>query len=206
MINGYFHNSKQKLNLKRIFSVDETQIEVFFSPKDRTASRISELIKQAKEYIYIPTFLITQNDITKELINAHNKGVDIRIVMDANSTSTLHTKYNNLRNTGIKLKFENYAGKMHTKTMIIDDKYLIMGSMNFSHSGNKYNDENTLIIYNPIIANAYKEYFKYLWTIIPDKYLKFNPPAESKESIGSCTDGVDNNFNGKIDLEEKLCQ
>ena len=42
--------------------------------------------------------------------------------------------------------------------------------------------------------------------MVPDKYLKFNPKAESYESIGSCSDGVDNNFNGKIDKEDELCR
>ena len=42
--------------------------------------------------------------------------------------------------------------------------------------------------------------------MIPDKYLKHNPKAESKESIGSCTDGVDNNFSGKIDKQEESCK
>ena len=47
--------------------------------------------------------------------------------------------------------------------------------------------------------------FNYLWKMIPDKYLKFNPKAESPDSIGSCFDGVDNNFNGKIDKDEPFC-
>lgn len=46
----------------------------------------------------------------------------------------------------------------------------------------------------------------YLWALIPDKYLKYYPKAESPESIGSCSDGVDNNFNGKIDKDDELCK
>ena len=42
--------------------------------------------------------------------------------------------------------------------------------------------------------------------MIPNKYLKYNAKPESTESIGSCTDGVDNNFNGKIDSQEELCR
>jgi len=81
-----------------------------------------------------------------------------------------------------------------------------MGSMNFSNSGENKNDENMLIITNPRLAQSYKNFFNYLWEIIPDRYLKYNPKAESPESIGSCSDGVDNNFNGKIDKEEELCK
>jgi hypothetical protein len=45
----------------------------------------------------------------------------------------------------------------------------------------------------------------YLWQIIPDRYLKSVPKAESIYSIGSCSDGVDNDFNGKTDKEDVAC-
>ena len=179
---------------------------MYFSPKDKSATRIVQLIKEAKTYIYIPAFLITHTNIANELINAKTRGVDVRIIIDANSTGTRNSKHGLLRRSGILLKTENYAGKLHAKTIIIDDKYLITGSMNFSNSGENKNDENLLVIKNSKIAKAHKNFFLYLWTIIPNKYLKYNARSESLESIGSCTDGVDNNFNGKIDNEEELCR
>ena len=61
-------------------------------------------------------------------------------------------------------------------------------------------------VYEGGYLELYKSYFNYLWDIIPNKYLKYTPSAESKDSIGSCFDGVDNNFNGKIDIEDEKCQ
>lgn len=205
MLDGKFHTKKESVTQNNRFLLGNSEIEVYFSPKDKSSIRIVQLIKEAKTYIYIPTFLITHANIANELINAKNRGVDVRIIIDANSTSTRNSKHGLLRRSGILLKTENYAGKLHAKTMIIDDKYLITGSMNFSNSGENKNDENLLIIKNSKIAKAHKNFFLYLWTIIPNKYLKFNARSESLESIGSCTDGIDNNFNGKIDNEEELC-
>ena len=128
------------------------------------------------------------------------------MIMDANNVHTKNTKHQILRKNGIPVKIESYAGKLHSKTMIIDDKYIIMGSMNFSNSGENKNDENMLVINNPRLAKRYKEFFNYLWAMIPNRYLKYNPKAESKDSIGSCFDGVDNNFNGKIDKQEDSCK
>ncbi len=206
MLNGKFHNQKEKLNMQNKFLLGKSQIEIFFSPKDKTSIRIIELIKNAKHYIYIPTFLITHAQITNELINAKRRGIDIRVIIDANSTNTRNTKHAILRKNGILLKTENYAGKLHAKSMIIDDEYIVTGSMNFSNSGENKNDENLLIINDPAIAKSYKDFFLYLWTKIPNKYLKYNAKPESKDSIGSCSDGIDNNFNGKIDKEEALCK
>ena len=205
MLLGKFHNDKFKLNLSSKFILGDTLIEVYFSPKDKTSKRLVEIIRNSKEYIYVPAFLITHSAISNELISAHNKGVDVKIILDANSTNTRNIKYKILRSAGIPLKFENYAGKLHSKTMIIDDEYIVMGSMNFSNSGENKNDENTVIIKNNQLTKEYKNFFLYLWEVIPDKYLKRTLRAESHESIGSCSDGVDNNFNGKIDSFDSGC-
>ena len=206
MLNGKFHTEKNIFTTNRKFLLDNSEIEIYFSPKDKPTNRILELIKNAKTYIYIPTFLITHNEIATELINAHNRGVDIRIIIDANSVTTRNTKHSQLRKSGIMLKTENYAGKLHAKTMIIDDTYFVSGSMNFSNSGANKNDENLVIIKDKDIAKLHRNFFLYLWTIIPNKYLHKNAKPESPDSIGSCSDGIDNNFNNKTDNEEDYCK
>lgn len=206
MLSGKFHNRKLKHGGSNRFQIDNSIVEVYFSPQDKSSVRIVQLIQNAKKYIYIPTFLITHTQISNELVKAHNRGVDVRIIMDANNVYTRNSKHAYLRKNNIPVKTENYAGKMHSKTMIIDDEYIIMGSMNFSNSGENKNDENMLVIKNSQFAKNYKNFFLYLWQMIPDKYLKYNAKAESPDSIGSCTDGIDNNFNGKIDIQEELCK
>ena len=206
MLAGKFHTEKSKLNTNHRFKLGNSEVEIYFSPKDKPSLRIIELIKNSKTYIYIPTFLITHKDIATELINAHNRGVDVRVIIDANSVTTKNTKHAQLRKSGILLKTENYAGKLHAKTMIIDDRYLISGSMNFSNSGDNKNDENVVIINDNTIAKSHRNFFLYLWTLIPNKYLHKNAKPESLDSIGSCTDGIDNNFNNKTDNEESYCQ
>lgn len=206
MLSGKFHTSKLKSNYNNRFSINNSEIEIYFSPQDKPSTRIIQLIKGAKKYIYIPTFLITHNEISEELINAHNRGVDVRVIIDANSVTSRNTKHAKLRQAGIMLKTENYAGKLHSKMIIIDDLYLITGSMNFTNSGDNKNDENVLIIKDKTIAKLHRDFFLYLWTIIPNQYLRKNAKPESPDSIGSCSDGIDNNFNNKIDLEETYCK
>ena len=103
------------------------------------------------------------------------------------------------------MKTENYAGKMHMKAAIIDDKISFIGSMNFTKTANIQNDENVLIIYDTDITKYLKETFLYIWNKIPEKYLIYDPKAESTESLGSCYDGIDNDFDNKIDMEDEGC-
>lgn len=203
MLDGKFHNAKIKLPPKTV-RIKETNITPLFSPKDKViTNNVIPLINRAKHYIYIPAFIVTHDEFTDALIQAHKRNVTVKIIVDASNSTNPRSKVKVLRQAGIPVKIENYAGKMHSKTIIIDDKYLIAGSMNFSKSGENKNDENCLIIESERLARYYREFFEYLWNKIPYKqYVR----AEGKDSIGSCSDGIDNNYDGKIDMQDEACQ
>ena len=202
MFNGKFHRQKTVKTENNL-----QDYSIYFSPQDKVISdKIIPLINRAKNYIYIPIFVITHEELSQAILNAHKRGVDVKLIVDATNSKISRSKVNYLRNSNIPVKVENYAGKMHTKTIIIDDEYLITGSMNLSKSGENKNDENCIIFHNPKLAKFFKGYFEYVWSKIPDKYLTRHLKAESKESIGSCYDGVDNDFDGYIDNFDKACK
>ena len=205
MLAGKFHNAKTYVQHKTII-LGDTKITPFFSPKDSViTTEIIPLIEKAQNYIYIPAFILTHDGMARALIKAKQRGVDVKLIIDATNCYATSSKVKLLRNVGIPVKIENYAGKVHSKSIIIDDKYIIAGSMNFTMTGENKNDENCLIIENARLAKYYREFFEYLWQKIPDKYLKQGVRAEGKYSIGSCTDDIDNNYDGKIDMEDKGC-
>jgi len=201
LYSGAFHISK---NTK---VPQQLPIAAYFSPQDEIIkSKIIPLINSSTSYVYMPIFYLTHKELTSSLIEAKKRGVDVKIIIDATNAHAKYTVHKLLRASGIPVKTENKAGKLHSKLIVIDDKYSIIGSMNFTKSGEKYNDENVIIIENPEIAKYIKSTFIYLWKSIPDKYMTFDPYAESKTSIGSCSDGIDNDFDGKIDKEEEFCK
>ena len=206
MFEGKFHNDKKSQNPKCV-NISGSNIDIYFSPQDKSISKaVIPLINKAEHYIYIPTFVLTDKNITSALISAKKRGVDVRIIIDALNASVQHSKHKELRNGGILVKTENYAGKMHSKSMLIDDNYTIVGSMNFSFSGENKNDENLIVIQNPHMTKAYKEFFLYQWNKIDDKWMKLNARAEGKDSIGSCSDGLDNNYDGLTDMNDPACR
>ena len=206
MYSGKFHTSKTD-NGNKSLNISGTKLRFYFSPQDKTLKNaIIPLIESAQRYIYIPTFLITDKKVTEALMQAKTRGVDIKIIIDALNASGKYSKHNVLRNAGIPVKTENYAGKMHSKSMIIDDRYTVIGSMNFSYSGENRNDENLVVIENSEISKFYKEFFLYQWNKIDNKWLKYNARAEGRDSIGSCLDGIDNNYDGLTDMEDSACK
>lgn len=206
MLQGKFHNSKSQISHNTVV-LGDTKVTPLFSPKDKIiTNNVLPLIQNAKKYVYIPTFIITHEELANELINAKKRGVDVKLIIDATNVYSRKSKIKELRNAGVPVKVENYAGKMHSKSIIIDDEYIVAGSMNFSNSGENKNDENVLIIENKTLARYYKGFFEYLWKKIPEKYLQHGVRPEGKFSIGSCSDGIDNNYDGNIDKDDIGCK
>ena len=207
-VNELFHENKYPIYSKKGINIDNKNVQIYFSPNKFVINNvILPEIEKAQDYIYLSMFLITNNKIVQSLIDAHERGVEIKLIIDAHHALQPYSKHEQLRNAGIKVKVENWAGKMHAKTVIIDDKTIITGSANWTYSAFKYNDENLLIFKNaPNEVKFLKNEFEQSWKSIPPKWLYKNPEPEGKDSINSCFDGVDNNHNGLFDNEDPACK
>jgi len=179
---------------------------VYFSPKDDVYQNgIEPYIKNAKEKIYVSAFYLTDKDMISELINAKKRGVEVLIILDSTSANSFKHKVEQLRESLIPVAIEDWGGKNHEKTIVVDGKILIVGSCNFSKSGFYKNDENIVVIKNKDVAQKYEDYFLYLINSIDKKYFVSFPRPEGFESKNSCNDGIDNNFDGKIDKDDIGC-
>jgi len=206
MRNGKFGIWKEELS-KSAIKTKNSKAQVYFSPKSDTYEKgIKPLIQKAKSYIYIPIFYLTHKPLAKELEKAHKRGVDVRIILDASAARNPYSIHGWLREKGLHVKVENFGGKMHNKSMIIDDRFIVGGSMNFTIAGNSKNDENTIVLENAPLAKKYKAYFLTLWESIPSMYLYHNPSPESFESGNSCYDGIDNDFDKSVDNKDSGCR
>ena len=207
MFNNKFHTQKSPIGGGDNIKIGTSIVSVYFSPQDKiTVNYILPLIRSAKKYIYIPAFLITDKWMADELVAAKKRNVDVKIILDALNAHSKYSQIKYLRSNDIEVKAENYAGKLHSKMIIIDDETTVLGSMNFSKSGQNYNDENVLIIKDNAITAAYRKFFEYLWQRIDDWWLMYIPRTEGWDSIGSCTDGIDNNYDGLIDSADAGCK
>ena len=204
---GKFHRAKKKLKKTKLQThINGQEVNIYFSPQGYAMYRgVIPLIKEAKDSIDISIFFLTHKNISRELVRASKRGVSIRVILDATAASNGYSKHNYLRDNGIPVKVENWGGKMHMKSAIIDKKHLIVGSMNWTGAGESKNDENTLIIKNFKDSPKYQIFYNLMWNSIPDKWLREDPMPESKDSSTSCYDGVDNNFDGRIDIKDPNC-
>lgn len=200
------YSSKFSIN-KKVLNNYESDISAYFSPRDDICHEVLfDLIENAKKYIYISAFYLTDKELIEHLIQSKRKGLQILVLLDANSAANFKGRIDKLRKNNIFVAVENWGGKNHEKTMVIDGEILIFGSCNFSKSGFYKNDENIIVVKNKQIATQYSDYFLYLFNSIDKKFLFSIPRAESHDSTNSCFDGIDNNYDGKVDSDDEACK
>lgn len=79
------------------------QVVVLFSPKDHPATKLVEIIDQAKYRIFAAIYMLTDKNITEALIRAHNRNVEIKIILDKISVESPWSKVEPLIKSGIHL-------------------------------------------------------------------------------------------------------
>ncbi len=203
---GKYHAFKHSYGRPRVTLEEGVEVQILFSPQDEPITTVVRpLLKRAKKSIDVAVFFLTHKGIAEDLIRAHLEGVSVRVLMDATAAKNGYTKHELLRAAGIPVKVEDWGGKMHAKSAVIDGKIVVTGSMNFTGAGEGGNDENTVIIRSVAHAAQYGVWFEKLWASVPERWLHSNPDPESQISGTACTDGSDNDFDSLRDGEDPGC-
>ena len=132
-------------------------IENYFCPDDGCENAVARTLSQAKFRIYFMTYSFTSDEIGSILINKTDKNIDVKGVMEKIQVSN-YSEYHRLRENGVDVILDHNKYNMHHKVFIVDD-ILITGSYNPTSSGNNRNDENLLIIHDPVITDLFLEEF-----------------------------------------------
>jgi len=80
---------------------------------------------------------------------------------------------------------------MHNKFAIIDNRILLTGSYNWTFSANHRNDENLMVINDPVVISRYQNYFEKLWF---DKYSAQRTRALYKNAKKDMPDALNPNI------------
>ncbi len=147
-------------------AVVEDNIAVYFSPGGGAADALVHLISSARKSIIMEAFYFTHDHVIDAVIDAHDRGVDVEVLLDHETADVKGGARLKIRRAGITVYIGPEEMTMHNKVLIIDDSVLVTGSFNFTHSADRRNAENMLILKNKrrIIA-AYKAYHRRLCKI-----------------------------------------
>lgn len=179
MWSGKFNRDKDLLLHKGdIFEIDGRIIELWMSPAPDPfmsfQTRYLNLLSQAKKSIYFAPFNFTLSRLSQELEKKFVEGLDVKGIGNDGSWDINGSVFFDMRGVehlrGFtpwkKIPFENIRhdaleGKsaFHYKYFLIDDRITFTGAGNPTVSSIFTNDEDVLIIHDPLIANEFKQNF-----------------------------------------------
>ncbi len=142
-------------------AVEDAAIDAFFPPWDDAQKQLIQVLDDACEQILVQAFLLTSREVAAGLLDAHRRGVDVRVLADATQhAGTPSSALSKLALAGIPVWLEDRYRHAHNKVMIIDARtswpVVITGSYNFTWGAQHQNAENLLIIRShPRIAERY---------------------------------------------------
>jgi len=150
---------------------------VMFSPFDdpgRTVlARIDELIARqraeptARHTLHAAVFNINDPEIVAKLIEAHDAGVEVRLVIDGRKLRPWydwHTGDDRLLAAGVPVIGVKYpgSGAMHTKIALFDGQQVATGSFNWEWGARFENHENMVLSSDADLVSAYARHFEVL--------------------------------------------
>ena len=125
-------------------------------------ARLADAIHQARLSIDMAAYSLNLWSIRDALINAHQRGVVVRLVMESDNADS--SEVQDLAAAGIPVVSDQRQGLMHDNFVVLDRSEVWTGSMNFTVSG-AYQDNNDLIrIDSAQVAADYTTRFEDMFT------------------------------------------
>lgn len=137
----------------------------YFSPGNKCKRRIISAIKNANKSVDVCVFTISDNQISQALLDAHLGGPKVRIITDNDKANDLGSDVDMLASKGVEVVKDTGPHHMHHKFAIIDDRFLINGSFNWTRSASKANEENITIVHSIELVSAFRIEFDKLWDL-----------------------------------------
>ena len=113
---------------------------------------LSAIMDARKELTITTPYFGPDDGLIQALMAAAGRGVNVTLIVPKLNDSTLvawssHSFYADLMNAGVNIA-EFHGGLLHTKSLLIDKRVAIFGSVNFDQRSLRLNFEISLIVYN----------------------------------------------------------
>jgi phosphatidylserine/phosphatidylglycerophosphate/cardiolipin synthase-like enzyme len=152
----------------------EMIVQACFSPRGMCAGHLLREIGQAKNELLVAVYAFTSDELAGALVQAKRRGLAVQVILDRDFDGrTERSKGKFLETQSISVRrisgtkpdtTDKDAGLMHQKFAIIDRKNVFTGSYNWTHSAERFNDENLLHFRDAApLAEEYRRIFLQLW-------------------------------------------
>lgn len=133
-----------------------------------------EAVKKAKKSIDLSMFLFKSssyesnraNIVLHAIASAAERGVKVSVLLEEskrnNDSVTMENRKSaeKLIKRGVNVSFDSPDRTTHTKAIVIDSRFVFIGSHNFTHSALRYNNELSLLVDSEELAGKTLNYMK----------------------------------------------
>lgn len=137
--------------------------ETYFTPGDNCPRKIAHLLAGTRTSVDICVFTITDDRISQPIIDAHRRGINVRIVTDDEKAFDAGSDIDDLVRAGVPVRVDRTSYHMHHKFAIFDRKLVLTGSYNWTRGAAEYNEENFIVSEDARFVRSFSDVFSTLW-------------------------------------------
>jgi len=165
MWNGEFGPTSTSQLGSQAIMIDNSGIAVIFTSEDPALEQaIIPLVNSATQSIRFLAFSFTDYPLAEAMIKRSQNGVGVAGVFEKVGSDTDAAELDTLFCAQVPVRTDGNSSFMHHKVIVVDERYVITGSLNYSTNAEESNDENVIIIDNPEIARLYMQEFEQVWS------------------------------------------
>jgi len=153
-----FHEEKRDMLPTHEYSVNGSRARLYFAPQDRVVDTITALSSQAQREVGFAINAFTFDDLGTAMLELFGESKRVFGTFDRANALDSASEYNRLRQAHVPVEIDSFPhgnGTIHEKIMVIDSTITVTGSANWSANADYNNDENTLVLYDPAIAERF---------------------------------------------------
>ena len=164
--------------------IDGYKALIYPVPNRNYTIAIHELFSHAEDTVLVamlsartyPRDTFEFNEIlVHNLIGLGKRGVYTELILDGSNFNRVNTVQNKeqfidiLKPYGINAHFDSYDVTTHAKLIIVDDRYVLFGSTNWTLPAFEWNDEGNVLVVSKGLAEYFKKYFEVIKKHSPNK-------------------------------------
>jgi cardiolipin synthase A/B len=160
--------------------------------KRRYYVTVISAIRNAESSIWITgSYFVPTHQEKEGLMAAARRGVDVRLLLPARSDSgpalaVQRSHYEQLLRAGVQI-YERDDGILHSKTLVVDRVWSIVGSSNFDHRSVLFNDEVDAVVLGKetgeCLANDFSTDLQHALAIDPEQWRRRSALEHLRESF-----------------------
>ncbi|MCB9682449.1 MAG: lamin tail domain-containing protein [Alphaproteobacteria bacterium] len=120
-----------------------------------------ETVREAKVSIDMAVMGFTREPLIDALVDAYDRGVQVRMVGDAGHLS--NSGYDRFRDRHIPMVVGNSQHIMHNKFMVVDGRMVFGSTANWTDTDLRHNSNNFFLLDNPYVAADFSDEFEQLF-------------------------------------------